>query len=67
MSGFSSGAMKSVNQNLSQLRKRKFLGIKKYGIKGTISHSGRTKRKYQSAFDKLAIFILMKIGYKGVI
>jgi len=67
MSGFSSGAMKSVRQNLGQLRKRKFLRNNKYNLKGSVNRSGRSKRKYQGAFDKLAIYILLKLGYKGVV
>ena len=63
--GFSSG-MKSVKSNLRLKGRRNFLRNNRYKSKGTVTGSKMPRRKYQSFFDKLAILILNRMGYKNV-
>ena len=64
---FMSGGRISIQSNLGLLRQRKFLRSNLYKIKGSLLGSKSPKRKYQSFFDKLAILILNKMGYKNVV
>jgi len=61
-----SNGMKSVKNNLRLKRKRSFLRSNKYKSRGAVTGSSLPRRKYQSFFDKLAILILHKMGYKGI-
>lgn len=64
--GFSNG-MKSVKSNLRLKSRRNFLSKNRYSSKGSIIGSKMPRKKYQSFMDKLAILILHKLGYKGVV
>ncbi len=64
--GFSSNGMKSVKGNRRLLKKRSFLRNNLYKIKGSVIGK-KSKRKYQSFFDRLAILILNKMGYSNVV
>lgn len=63
--GFSNG-MKSVKNNLRYIGNRSFLRSNKYKTKGFVTGSSKRSQKYQSFFDKLAILILNKMGFKNI-
>lgn len=65
--GFISSGSISMRSNLRLLRKRSFLRNNLYKIKGSIISRHKKRLKYQSLFDKLALLILHKMGYKEIV